>query len=54
MPRFYKRHAKFCGMDVPDGRKLREHEGANATLKRLLPEAYLEKHSVKSGRGVKR
>ena len=36
---FYKWRAKFGGMDVPDARRLRELEGKNAKLKKLLAEA---------------
>ena len=36
---FYKWRAKFGGMDVPDAKRLRELEGENAKLKRLLAEA---------------
>ena len=33
---FYKWRAKYGGMDVPDAKRLRELEGENAKLKRLL------------------
>jgi len=33
---FYKWRAKFGGMDVPDAKRLRELDGENAKLKRLL------------------
>ena len=36
---FYMWRAKFGGMDVSDARRLRELEGENAKLKRLLAEA---------------
>ena len=36
---FYKWRAKFAGMDAPDARRLRELEGENSKLKRLLAEA---------------
>ena len=51
---FYKWRAKFGGMDVPDARRLRELEGENAKLKRLLAEAHLDMHALKSVLGVKR
>ena len=51
---FYKWRAKHGGMDVPDARRLRELEGENAKLKRLLAEAHLDMHALKSVLGVKR
>jgi putative transposase len=51
---FYKWRAKFGGMDVPDAKRLRELEGENAKLKRLLAEAHLDMHALKSVLGVKR
>ena len=51
---FYMRRAKSGGMDVPDARRLRELEGENAKLKRLLAEAHLDMHALKSVLGVKR
>ena len=39
---FYKWRTKFGGMDVPGARRLRELEGENAKLKRLLAEAHLD------------
>ena len=51
---FYKWRAKYGGMDVPDARRLRELEGENAKLKRLLAEAHLDMHDLKSVLGVKR
>jgi putative transposase len=41
-------------MDVPDARKLRELESENAKLKKLLAEAHLDMHALKSVLGVKR
>ena len=41
-------------MDVPDERRLRELEGENAKLKKLLAEAHLDMHALKSVLGVKR
>ncbi len=51
---FYKWRAKYGGMDVPDARRLRELESENAKLKRLLAEAHLDMHALKSVLGVKR
>lgn len=51
---FYKWRAKFGGMDVSDAKRLRELEGENAKLKRLLAEAHLDMHALKSVLGVKR
>ena len=41
-------------MEVPDARRLRELEGENAKLERLLAEAHLDMHALKSVLGVKR
>ncbi len=51
---FYKWRAKYGGMEVPDARRLRELEAENAKLKRLLAEAHLDMHALKSVLGVKR
>ncbi len=51
---FYKWRAKYGAMDVPDARRLRELEGENAKLKRLLAEAHLDVQARKSVLGVKR
>ena len=51
---FYKWRAKYGGMEVPDARRLRELEGENTKLKRLLAEAHLDMHALKSVLGVKR
>lgn len=51
---FYKWRSKFGGMEVPDARRLRELEAENAKLKRLLAEAHLDMHALKSVLGVKR
>ena len=51
---FYKWRAKFGGMEVTDARRLRELEGENSKLKRLLAEAHLDMHALKSVFGVKR
>ena len=51
---FYKWRAKYGGMDVPDAKRLRELEGENAKLKKLLAEAHLNMHALQSVLGVKR
>ena len=51
---FYKWRARFGGMDVADAKRLREVEAENAKLKRLLAEAHLDMHALKSVLGVKR
>ena len=51
---FYKWRSKFGGMEVPDAKRLRELEAENAKLKRLLAEAHLDMHALKSVLGVKR
>ena len=51
---FYKWRAKFGGMEVSDAKKLRDLEGENAKLKKLLAEAHLAIHALKSVFGVKR
>lgn len=50
----YKWHAKFGGMQVSEAQHLREFEAENAKLKRLLDEAHLDMHSLKSVLGAKR
>ena len=51
---FYRWRAKFGGMDVPDAERLGELESENAKLKKLLAEAHLDMHALKSVLGVKR
>jgi len=51
---FYKWRAKFGGMDVSDAKRLKELEGENSKLKRLLAEAHLDIHALKSVFGSKR
>jgi putative transposase len=51
---FYKWRAKYGGMDVPDAKRLRDLESENAKLKRLLAEAHLDMHALKSVLGVKK
>lgn len=51
---FYKWRAKFGGMDISDAKRLKELEGENAKLKKLLAEAHLDMHALKSVFEVKR
>ena len=51
---FYAWRSKSGGMDVPDAKRLRELEHENAKLKKLLAEAHLDMHALKSVLGVKR
>jgi putative transposase len=51
---FYKWRARFGGMEASDSKRLRELEQENARLKRLLAEAHLDMHALKSVLGVKR
>lgn len=51
---FYKWRARFGGLEVADAKRLRELESENAKLKRLLAEAHLDMHALKSVLGVKR
>jgi putative transposase len=51
---FYKWRSKFGGMEVADAKRLKELEGENAKLKKLLAEAHLDIHALKSVFGVKR
>ncbi len=51
---FYKWRSKYGGMDVSDARKLKELEGENTKLKRLLAEAHLDIAALKGVFGVKR
>ena len=39
---FYRWKAKFGGMDVPDAKRLRQLEGENAKLKKMLAEKLLD------------
>lgn len=50
---FYKWRARFGGMNVSDAKRLRELEQENGKLKRLLAEAHLDMHALKSVLGVK-
>ena len=51
---FYKWRAKYGGMDASDAKRLKELEGENAKLKKLLAEAHLDIHALKSVFRVKR
>ena len=51
---FYKWRAKFGGMEISDAKRLKELEGENGKLKKLLAEAHLDIHALKSVFGVKR
>lgn len=51
---FYKWRAKFGGLQVSEAVRLRELEAENGKLKRLLAEAHLDMHALKSVLGVKR
>lgn len=45
---FYKWRSKYGGMSVPEARRLKDLEGENAKLKRLLAEAHLDIHALKT------
>lgn len=51
---FYKWRAKYGGMQVSEVQRLRDLESENAKLKRLLAEAHLDIHALKSVFWVKR
>lgn len=51
---FYKWRAKFGGMDASEARRLKELESENGKLKKLLAEAHLDIHALKSVFGTKR
>lgn len=53
-PTFYKWRAKYGGMQVSEAVRLRELEGENAKLKKLLAEAMLDISMLKGAFGVKR
>ena len=44
---FYNWKAKYAGMTVSEARRLKELESENTKLKRLLPEAELDKAALK-------
>jgi hypothetical protein len=49
-----KEFSTCSGMVVPDARWLRELEGGNAKLKKLLAEAHLDIRALNTAFGVKR
>ena len=51
---FYKWRAKYGGMEATDAKRLRELEGENSKLKKLLAEAHLDIHALKEVFRVKR
>lgn len=51
---FYKWRAKFGGMEASDAKRLKELESENGKLKKLLAEAHLDIHALKSVFAVKR
>ena len=51
---FCKWRSKFGGMEASEAQRLRELEAENAKLKKLLAEAHLDMHALKSVLGVKR
>ena len=51
---YYLWRSKFGGMSVPDAKRLKELEAENTRLKKLLAEAHLDMHALKSVLGVKR
>ena len=53
-PTFYKLRSRFGGMEPSDAAKLRELEAENNKLKKLLAEAHLDIHALKSVFSVKR
>jgi putative transposase len=53
-PTFYKWCSRFGGIEPSDAAKLRELEAENNKLKKLLAEAHLDIHALKSVFSVKR
>jgi putative transposase len=51
---FYKWRSKYAGMDASEAKRLRELELENGNLKRLLAQAHLDIHALKSVFGTKR
>lgn len=51
---FYKWRAKYGGMNVNEAKRLKELESENGKLKKLLAEAHLDIHALKSVFGTKR
>ena len=52
-PTFYNWKAKYAGMTVSEARRLKELEGENSRLKRLLADAELDKAALKDLLGRK-
>jgi putative transposase len=50
---FYKWRAKLGGMQVAEAKRLKALEAENSQLKKLLAEAHLDMHALKSVLGVK-
>ena len=50
---FYKWRSKYGGMSATEAKRLRELELENGNLKRLLAEAHLDIHALKSVFGTK-
>ena len=50
---FYKWRSSYGGMDASEAKRLRELEPENGKLKRLLAEAHLDIHALKSVFGIK-
>jgi putative transposase len=53
-PTFYDSHSRFGSTEPSDAAKLRELEAENNKLKKLLAEAHLDIHALKSVFSVKR
>jgi putative transposase len=51
---FYKRRARYGGMEVADAKRLRELRSENAKLMRLPADVHLDMHALKNVLGVKR
>lgn len=45
---FYKWRAKYGGMNVSEAKRLKELESENGKLKKLLAQAHLDIHALKS------
>ena len=50
---FYKWRCRFGGMNATEAKRLRELQLENGKLKRLLAEAHLDVHALKSVFGIK-
>ena len=51
---FFKWRAKYGGMNVSEAKRLKELDSENGKLKKLLAEAHLDIHALKSVFGTKR